>query len=79
MDITLTITDDEKKVLDSWLGENGIVTWLENALANKIRQRLDASVLENTDRNPNKMSKEDKFALLKDVTLPAKEERTGTI
>lgn len=75
MDILLTITDDEKKVLDSWLGENKIVEWLQHALDNKIRKRVDASMIESTNLNPSKLSQIDKLVLLKEVTLPTKEER----
>ncbi|GAG77607.1 unnamed protein product, partial [marine sediment metagenome] len=35
--ITLTITKDEKRVLDSWLGVDKIQGWLQHALDNKIR------------------------------------------
>jgi len=73
--ITSTITKDEKRVLDSWLGEDKIQEWLQHALDNKIRQRIDNSVLEATDRNPKKLNKEAKLKLLKNVTLPTREER----
>lgn len=79
MKITLTVTDDEKKVLDSWLGEDKIEAWLQHALDNKIRQRVDASILEATDRNPKKMTKADKFGLLEGYTLPTKKERDGDL
>jgi len=75
MNITLTITDDEKKVLDSWLGIDKIQGWLQHALNNKIRQRIDASIIESTDRNPEKISKEDKLELLKDIVLLTRIER----
>lgn len=78
MNITITITDDEKKVLDSWLGVDKIQEWLQHALDNKIRQRIDASILEMTDRNPSKLSREAKLALLKDVILPTREKRDNT-
>ena len=77
MNITCILTEDEKKVLDSWLGVDKIQAWLQHALNNKIRQRIDASVLEVTDRNPSKLTKEEKFALLKDIVLPIREERDG--
>jgi len=80
MNIICTLTDEEKKILDSWLGEDKIQEWLQHALDNKIRQRVDASVLEHTDRNPKKLTKEDKITLLKDVVLlPTREDRDGVI
>ncbi len=75
MNITLTITDDEQKVLESWLGVGGIETWLQNALLNKIRQRTDASILEHTVFNPKKMTIEDKLVELSKIELLTKEER----
>lgn len=78
MDIISIITNDEKKILDSWLGVDKIQEWLQHALDNKIRQRVDASILEMTDKNPAKLSKETKLALLKNIVLPVREERDST-
>jgi hypothetical protein len=75
MNLIITITDDEKDILDSWLGIDKIQSWLQHAIDNKIRQRVDASVLELTDRNPKKLSKEEKMTLLKTVKLPTREDR----
>jgi len=77
MNIICTLTENEKKVLDSWLGEDKIQEWLQHALDNKIRQRIDASILECTDRNPKKMDKQAKLKLLKGTTLPTRIERDG--
>ena len=79
MNIIITITDEEKDVLDSWLGIDKVQSWLQHAIDNKIRQRVDASILESTDRNPKKLSKEAKMDLLKTVTLPSKEERNKEV
>jgi len=79
MEITLTIEAEEKKVLDSWLGTDKIQEWLQHALDNKIQQRVDASVIESTNRNPKKFSLTEKLTLLKDVTLPSKESRNSII
>lgn len=75
MQIILKVTDEEKRVLDSWLGVDEIVGWIEHALENKIRQRIDASVLEVTDFNPKKLTKTEKLLLLRDIVLPTREER----
>lgn len=72
--ITVQIEDLEYEILESWLGVGQVKAWLQHAIDNKCRQRTDASVLEHTDRNPKKLSKEDKLILLKNVTLPTKEE-----
>jgi len=75
MDITVTISDKEFEILESWLGVGQIQPWLQHAIDNKVRQRTDASILEHTDRNPKRLSKESKIALLKNVSLPTREER----
>ncbi|TET76171.1 MAG: hypothetical protein E3J43_07250 [Candidatus Heimdallarchaeota archaeon] len=75
MDIIITITDEEKRILESWLGTGQIQPWLQDAIDNKIRQRVDASILEETDRNPKKMTKANKLLVLKDIVLPTRIER----
>ena len=78
MDIICTLTDEENKVLESWLGVGQSQPWLQHALDNKLRQRLDATIIEVTDKNPAKLIQEDKLLALKDVVLPTKEERDPT-
>lgn len=76
--MNIIITDSEKRILDSWLGVDKIQEWLQHALDNKIRQRIDASILESTDRNPKKMDKQTKLDLLATVQLPTRVERNET-
>lgn len=75
MNIEVTISDEGKRILESWLGVDQIHPWLQHAIDNKLRQRLDASIREHTDKNPEKMTGMDKLAILRDVGLPTKEER----
>ena len=75
MDITITMTDKEKEILESWMGVDTIELWLQHAIDNKIRQRIDASIEESTNLNPSKMTKEEKMTELEGITLPTKEER----
>lgn len=75
MDITVTLPDNGKKVLDSWLGADEMQAWLQHAAENKLRQRVDASIIEETDKNPQKIDQTDKLTLLEDVKLPTREER----
>jgi len=77
MEITTTISDDGEKVLKSWLGEAGIKDWLQHAIDNKLRQRVDASILEHTNLNPQKMTKDDKLIKLSKIELPTREMRDG--
>ncbi len=70
---SIIITDEENRVLKSWLVDSQ--QWLEDAFNNKIRQRIDASVLEETNFNPKKMTHDEKLAELKKIVLPTKAER----
>jgi len=79
MEIIITIPDEGKRILESWLGEGQIQPWLQHVIDNKLRQRLDASILEHTDKNPKKLTEADKLAALQSVTLPSREERDGKI
>jgi len=73
--IQVQIEDLEYDILESWLGVGQVETWLQHAIDNKCRQRTDASIIEHTDRNPKKLSKQERLDLLKDVQLPTREER----
>lgn len=75
MDIIITIPNDGKRILESWLGEGQIQLWLQHAINNKLRQRIDASILDHTDKNPKKMIEADKLLALKDIKLPTRTER----
>jgi len=77
--IQVQIEDLEYDILESWLGEGQVEVWLQHAIDNKCRQRIDASVVEHTDRNPKKMGREAKLALLADVKLPTREQRNKEI
>lgn len=77
MDITVTISSEGKRILESWLGKDTIQPWLQHAINDKLRRRIDASILEHTDKNPKKMTDPDKLAALKGIKLPTREERDG--
>jgi hypothetical protein len=74
MDIIITITDREKEILEHFLGEDEIQSWLQHAIDNKLRQRVDASVLQYTDYNPSKMSMEDKMSTLSGIDFPPRDD-----
>jgi hypothetical protein len=74
MDIIITISDDKKRVLESILGIDKIQGWLQHAINNKCRKRIDAYILELTDLNPKKMTEDNKLAKLAKITLPIREE-----
>lgn len=75
MDIIVTITEQEFEILESWLGVGEVQKWLQHALDNKIRQRMDATILEHTNFNPKKMTSIQKMDEVKKISLPTREER----
>ena len=77
MELKVTLTVDEYAVLESWLGVGEIEKWIQHALDNKIRQRVDASIAENTAYNPKKLDKTSKMFTLSTITLPTRKQRDG--
>lgn len=75
MNIVAKITEEDKQIVESWIGKGQIAVWLQHALDNKVRQRVDASIIEHTNLNPQKMTQADKMLILKDITLPTREQR----
>ncbi len=71
---SITITDEEDRILRSWLKDPA--EWLDNAFRNKIRQRIMASVEEETNFNPKKLDEVERLDVLKDVELPLRIDRT---
>jgi hypothetical protein len=74
MDIIITISEDKKRILESVMGVDTIQDWLQHAIDNKCRKRIDAYILELTDLNPKKMTEYTKLEKLKKITLPKREE-----
>ena len=75
MDITVTIPDEGQTVLESWLGVGQIKPWLQHAIDNKLRQRMDASITESTNLNPKKLTTAQKIDELSAIALPTRVER----
>lgn len=73
--LTVEIPKKGEKVLKSWLGEDGLRPWIQHAIDNKLRQRVDASIIEHTDKNPAKLTPDEKLIILEAIQLPTKEER----
>jgi hypothetical protein len=79
MELIVNITDEEYAVLESWLGVGMVEPWLQHALDNKIRQRVDATILEVTEFNPQKLNQGEKLLKLVGVKLPTRKERDGIL
>lgn len=75
MDITVTIPDQAEEILESWLGKRQIQPWLQHAINDKLRRRLDATILEYTNLNPQKMTEEEKYKEINKFDLETREKR----
>jgi len=76
MNITITITKRENEILESYLGIGKVQEWLQHCIDNKIRKRLDAVIIEQTNLNPEKLAKAEKIEAIKSVALPTRNQRT---
>lgn len=74
MIIEIEISDSKKRVLESVLGVGEITGWLQHAIDNKCRKRVDAYITQFTDLNPKKMIEQDKLIKLRKINLPIREE-----
>lgn len=74
MIIEIEISNDKKRVLESVLGVGEITGWLQHAIDNKCRKRIDSYIEQLTNLNPKKMTEKDKLIKLKKIDLPVREE-----
>lgn len=74
MIIEITISDDKKRILESVLGVGEIPGWLQHAIDNKCRKRIDSYILDLTNLNPKKMTEEEKLTELSEVELPVRDD-----
>ena len=75
VNITVSIKQKEFEILESWLGVGQVQPWLQHAIDEKCRLRIDASISEHSVFNPSKIDKQAKLDLLKDIKLSSQEER----
>ena len=73
-DFTITVSDDELKALE-WDIYN-VQNWIQNAISEKARRTMDILVELHTDKNPKKVLKEDKEAIVAGLTFETAKERT---
>ena len=73
--VPITITDEQKRILESWMGKGTIQAWLQNAINEKFRNRVDASIMEHTAYNPKALSIEEKLKILSKIDLPTRQQR----
>ena len=74
---TVIVSDEELKVLEWDIYD--VQSHIQNAISEKARRTMDILVKEHTDKNPNKVSKQDKEAVIAGLTLETARERTDRI
>lgn len=70
---TITIDDENIRVTETDC--YSFMDWIVNAVNEKHRRVLDRLVLEHTDKNPQKISLEDKIELIRPITLKSAKEK----
>jgi len=73
MNWTITLTPEEEKALLTDM--ISIQDWLDNAIHNKARQRIDKIVLEYSDKQPNKIGEAEKLAIVREAIVKSAAER----
>ena len=61
---TIEITEEEHKALDATILD--IQEWTQHAIKDKARKCIDRLVEEHSDKNPKRMSLEDKIKFIRD-------------
>lgn len=70
-EITIKTTAEERKAIAYYAGDPGV--WLQTAWNEKAALRINATIKEKTDRNPGKISNEEKINLIKALSLPERD------
>jgi len=70
----IIINDDEIKIAE--IDCYDFMDWIENAIREKIRRVSDSLILENTDKNPYKLTENDKMQIIKNLELISAKEKS---
>lgn len=71
---TVTVSDEELKALEWDIYD--VQAHIQNAISEKARRVMDTLVLQNTDKNPKKISKAEKECIIEGLTLGTAKQRT---
>ncbi|MCD6262344.1 MAG: hypothetical protein J7J52_04910 [Deltaproteobacteria bacterium] len=66
------LSDAEVKALEATI--LSIEQWLQDAITNKARQCIDRIILERTDRQPKKLSRDKKLKMIEEMELEVRSE-----
>lgn len=64
----ITYTEEQKKAFEYYVKES-MQEWTQAAFNNKCRQRIDAAILEKSDKNPKKIDDSEKNSLINGLDL----------
>jgi uncharacterized protein YjhX (UPF0386 family) len=70
----IIINDDEIKIAE--IDCYDFMDWIENAIREKIKRVSDGLILENTDKNPYKLTENDKMQIIKNLKLISAKEKS---
>ena len=74
---TSTLSQEEEKALLSDMVS--IQEWIDNAIHNKARQCIDKIIHDYTDKRPDKLTGQEKAAIIKNAKIETAAERTKRI
>ena len=61
----ITISDEEEKALLIYMVD--VQAWIDNAIHNRARQAIDQIISENTNKQPKKLSTEERVLLVNEL------------
>lgn len=67
IEVTLQIDEQDLRAVEAHIGKGKVSEWLQHALDDKTRRCVDRIIEEQTDRQPKKLQKEEKLALIKKI------------
>lgn len=70
---TVTVSEEELRALEWDIVD--VQEWIQNAISNKARQCVDAVITKYTDKQPNKLSVEDRLSLIGQLSFESAAKR----
>jgi len=74
IEFIVIVSDEELKALEWDIYD--VQDWIQNAISEKTRRTMDILIEKHTDKNPKKVSKTDKEAMIQSLKLETAKERT---
>ena len=77
MDITIHITEDERKILETDILNIG--DWVDNLIKAKINSLCRRYILEYTDKRPDRLSYYDKVRIVSELDIKSAKQRNKEV